>query len=103
MGPSYVKMGQFLATRPDVVGPELAEALTSLQDRVPAFGMEAAKRAVADALGKPVEELYESFSEPIAAASIAQVHKATVIARDGSRKDVAVKILRPRIAERFSG
>ena len=101
LGPSYVKMGQFLATRPDVVGPELAEALTSLQDRVPAFGMEAAKRAVADALGKPVEELYESFSEPIAAASIAQVHKATVIARDGSRKDVAVKILRPRIAERF--
>lgn len=101
LGPSYVKMGQFLATRPDLVGPELAEALTSLQDRVPAFGLQAAKKAVEDALGRPVDQLFESFSEPVAAASIAQVHKATVITPDGERRDVAVKVLRPRIAERF--
>ena len=101
LGPSYVKMGQFLATRPDVVGPDLAEALTSLQDRVPAFGMEEAKKAVEDALGAPVATLFEDFSEPVAAASIAQVHKACVIDAEGTQRDVAVKILRPRIAERF--
>ena len=101
LGPSYVKMGQFLATRPDLVGPELAQALTALQDRVPAFSMKEAKKAVADALGKKVEILFESFSEPIAAASIAQVHKASFIDADGERQHVAVKILRPNIAQRF--
>ncbi|WP_319497142.1 2-polyprenylphenol 6-hydroxylase [uncultured Cohaesibacter sp.] len=101
LGPSYVKMGQFLATRPDLVGPELAEALTTLQDRVPAFSMQEARKAVKDALGKPVEELFESFSEPIAAASIAQVHRATFIDASGERQDVAVKILRPNVAQRF--
>ena len=101
LGPSYVKMGQFLATRPDVVGPELAEALSSLQDRVPAFGMDEAKKAVEEALGKPVEDLFLSFSEPVAAASIAQVHKARIKGSDGQEQDIAVKVLRPKIAERF--
>lgn len=101
LGPSYVKMGQFLATRPDVVGPELAEALTSLQDRVPAFGMEEAKKAIEETLGKKVEDIFESFSEPVAAASIAQVHKASLVDSHGETKEVAVKILRPKIAERF--
>lgn len=101
LGPSYIKMGQFLATRPDVVGPELAEALSSLQDRVPAFGMEQAKKAVEDALGKRVAELFEDFSDPVAAASIAQVHKASFIDTDGRERVVAVKVLRPNVAERF--
>ncbi|PLW76189.1 2-polyprenylphenol 6-hydroxylase [Cohaesibacter celericrescens] len=101
LGPSYVKMGQFLATRPDVVGPELAQALSSLQDRVPAFGMQEAKKVVHEALGKPIEVLFEHFSEPVAAASIAQVHKARVIDADGVARDVAVKVLRPHLAERF--
>ncbi|WP_319533303.1 2-polyprenylphenol 6-hydroxylase [uncultured Cohaesibacter sp.] len=101
LGPSYVKMGQFLATRPDVVGPELAEALTSLQDRVPAFGLEAARKAVAEALGKPVEAVFVDFSDPVAAASIAQVHKASFLDADGELQQVAVKVLRPNIAERF--
>ncbi|WP_114008137.1 2-polyprenylphenol 6-hydroxylase [Cohaesibacter intestini] len=101
LGPSYVKMGQFLATRPDLVGPELAEALSSLQDRVPAFGMQEAKVAIKEALGKPVEDLFDSFSEPVAAASIAQVHKASYVDKAGIKQDVAIKVLRPRIAERF--
>ncbi|MCV6546411.1 MAG: 2-polyprenylphenol 6-hydroxylase [Cohaesibacter sp.] len=102
LGPSYIKMGQFLATRPDVVGPELAQALSSLQDRVPAFGMDDARKAVAEALGAPVDALFEDFSEPIAAASIAQVHKASFINRDGVQQVVAVKVLRPHIAESFA-
>ncbi len=102
LGPSYIKMGQFLATRPDVVGPELAEALSSLQDRVPAFGMKEAKEAVEKALGAPVDELFDEFSEPVAAASIAQVHKACFIDRDGVKQTVAVKVLRPKIAESFA-
>ena len=101
LGPSYVKMGQFLATRPDVVGPELAEALSSLQDRVPAFGMQEAKKAIEEALGKPVDALFEDFSEPVAAASIAQVHKASFTDKDGVKQTIAVKVLRPKIAERF--
>ncbi|WP_316862288.1 2-polyprenylphenol 6-hydroxylase [uncultured Cohaesibacter sp.] len=101
LGPSYVKMGQFLATRPDLIGKELAEALTSLQDRVPAFDMAAARKAIRDALGKDVEELFDSFSEPVAAASIAQVHKASFIDSQGQVRLVAVKILRPKIAQRF--
>ncbi|MCT4655520.1 MAG: 2-polyprenylphenol 6-hydroxylase [Cohaesibacter sp.] len=101
LGPSYIKMGQFLATRPDVVGPELATALSSLQDRVPAFGMEAARKAVEEALGAPVDELFTDFSEPIAAASIAQVHKARFVTASGESHEVAVKVLRPKIAESF--
>ncbi|MGX1198015.1 AarF/UbiB family protein [Parvibaculum sp. MBR-TMA-1.3b-4.2] len=76
LGPSYIKLGQFLATRPDVIGADLAADLTSLQDKLPPFPAEEARRIIAEDLGKPVDELYESFSEAIAAASIAQVHHA---------------------------
>ncbi len=92
-GPAYVKFGQFLATRPDVIGFEMAADLSELQDRMPPFPTVEARAELEKALGKKVEDLFESFSEPVAAASIAQVHKATL---PGGRS-VAVKILRPNI------
>src|SRR5205085_1728848 len=76
LGPTYVKLGQFLATRPDVVGPALARDLESLQDRMAPFPQAQAEATVAAALAKPVSELFATFSPPVAAASIAQVHKA---------------------------
>jgi ubiquinone biosynthesis protein len=101
LGPSYVKLGQFLATRPDVVGREIATDLTALQDQIPPFPMEEARRVVEAQLGRPVEELFARFDEPVAAASIAQVHPAEIEDADGVRHKVAVKILRPGVAERF--
>jgi ubiquinone biosynthesis protein len=99
LGPAYIKLGQVLATRPDVVGTEVANALASLQDRLPPFPMSVAKAAVAEALNAPLESAFSSFSEPIAAASIAQVHKAETT--DDPPRSVAVKVLRPGIAEEF--
>jgi len=94
LGPAYVKAGQFLATRPDVIGFELAADLGRLQDRMPAFSNDRARETVAAALGSPVEERFTHFSDPVAAASIAQVHKA----QDGVGGAVlAVKILRPGV------
>jgi len=98
LGPSFIKVGQALSTRADLVGEEIAEDLTALQDRLPPFASEIAKHLVADALGAPVESLFSSFEdEPVAAASIAQVHFA--VTREG--KEVAVKILRPHIHEQL--
>ncbi len=100
LGPTYVKLGQFLSTRPDVVGATIATDLEALQDKVPPFDAKEAERIVVETLGAPLETLFVSFGPPIAAASIAQVHKARV--RDGEvEKDVAVKVLRPRVADRF--
>jgi ubiquinone biosynthesis protein len=101
LGPSYIKLGQFLATRRDAIGPELANDLAQLQDKLPPFPMEEAKKAIRDALGKEADEIYIHLSEPIAAASIAQVHKARIRNADGTERDVAVKILRPNIEKRF--
>ncbi|HUS97711.1 MAG TPA: 2-polyprenylphenol 6-hydroxylase, partial [Hyphomicrobiaceae bacterium] len=101
LGPSYIKLGQFLATRADVIGPELARDLGHLQDRQPPFPEAEARRAVEDALGGRIEDHFSSFGPAIAAASIAQVHKATVRAPDGSERPVAVKILRPGIERQF--
>ena len=100
LGPSYVKLGQFLATRPDVVGATLARDLEHLQDKMPPFPQAQAEAAVAEALGKPISVLFVSFGPPVAAASIAQVHKAEVETPDG-RKAVAVKVMRPDIERRF--
>ena len=77
LGPTYIKLGQFLATRPDVVGPQLANALGSLRDRLPPFSIQEAHQEIEAAFGKPWNEIYEDFGPPIAAASIAQVHKAS--------------------------
>ena len=100
LGPSYVKLGQFLATRPDVVGVLLARDLESLQDKMAPFPQADAERAVAAALGKPLRDLFASFGGPVAAASIAQVHRAEVAA-GGVRRTVAVKVLRPGVERRF--
>ena len=72
LGPSYVKLCQFLATRPDVVGHSLAKDLSLLQDRMETFDVSVAKQRVRDAIGVPVEEIYTRFDGPIAAASIAR-------------------------------
>ena len=78
LGPTYVKLGQFLATRPDVVGVALARDLESLQDKMAPFPQAEAEAVVAAALGKPLSEAYASFGPAVAAASIAQVHRAEV-------------------------
>jgi ubiquinone biosynthesis protein len=100
LGPSYVKLGQFLATRPDVVGPSIARDLESLQDKMPPFPQSEAEATVVAALGKPINAVYVSFGRPVAAASIAQVHRAE-IGEGEARRTVAVKVLRPSIERRF--
>ncbi|MCJ2015525.1 2-polyprenylphenol 6-hydroxylase [Methylobacterium sp. J-076] len=101
LGPSYVKFGQFLATRPDIVGMAAALDLEKLQDRVPPFPQAVAVRVVEAAFGKPIAQLFVSFSEPIAAASIAQVHRAVVEDEDGTRRTLAVKVMRPGVRDGF--
>ncbi|MFN3658264.1 MAG: 2-polyprenylphenol 6-hydroxylase [Pseudolabrys sp.] len=100
LGPTYVKLGQFLATRPDVVGTAIARDLESLQDKMPAFPQAEAEAVIAASFEKPPSAVYASFGPAVAAASIAQVHRAEVV-KDGERKPVAVKILRPGIERRF--
>lgn len=100
LGPSYVKLGQFLATRADVIGPDLARDLASLQDRMAPFSQAEARAAIETALGGRVEDHFAEFGPPVAAASIAQVHKAVVI-ENGERRQVAVKVLRPEVERRF--
>jgi ubiquinone biosynthesis protein len=94
MGPIYVKFGQIVSTRRDLVPPDIADELAQLQDRVPPFPGAEAQAIVEEALGRPVAELFASFeSEPLASASIAQVHEATL--PDG--REVVVKVVRPGI------
>ncbi len=96
LGPAYVKLGQFMATRPDIIGFALAADLGRLQDKMPPFPESEARKQIEAAFGNPVDALYDDFSAPIAAASIAQAHKASL--KDG--RQVAVKILRPRIEQK---
>jgi ubiquinone biosynthesis protein len=100
LGPTYVKLGQFLATRPDVVGAAIARDLESLQDKMAPFPQDEAEAAVAVAFDKPLSALYAKFGPAVAAASIAQVHRAEVDTNEG-RRTVAVKVLRPGIERRF--
>ncbi len=100
LGPSYVKLGQFLATRPDVVGVALARDLERLQDQMPPFPQAEAEAAVAASLDRPLGAAFASFGPPVAAASIAQVHRAEVATAEGLRP-VAVKVLRPKVEQRF--
>ena len=99
LGPIYIKFGQTLSTRPDLVGKEVTDHLKSLQDSLPAFSTNIAKEKIADSFGLSISEIFSSFHEtPIAAASIAQVHKAKLI----TGEKVAVKILRPNIAKIYN-
>ena len=100
LGPSYVKVGQFLATRPDIVGVAAARDLERLQDRMPPFPQAQAVRTVELALGRSIDVLFTHFGEPVAAASIAQVHKARIRTPEGE-EIVAVKVMRPGVRERF--
>jgi ubiquinone biosynthesis protein len=100
MGPAYLKLGQFLATRPDVVGVVLARDLESLQDRLPPFPQSEAEAVIATSLERPLAQAFASFGPPVAAASIAQVHRGEV-EREGMHHPVAVKVLRPNVASRF--
>jgi ubiquinone biosynthesis protein len=101
LGPTYVKLGQFLATRADVVGPALARDLESLQDSMPPFSQAEAEKTVAAALDKKLCDVFATFGPPVAAASIAQVHRAEIATPSG-RRAVAVKVLRPGIERRFA-
>ena len=100
MGPAYLKLGQFLATRPDVVGVVMARDLESLQDRLPPFPQEEAEAVIAASLERSLAQAFVSFGPAVAAASIAQVHRGEV-ERGGVRRQVAVKVLRPNVASRF--
>ena len=98
LGPAYIKFGQILSTRPDVVGDDLALQLKYLQDKLPPFSTDVAKAMVEAELEQPLGSVYAEFSPPVAAASIAQVHHAR-LAEDG--REVAVKVLRPGIGRAF--
>jgi ubiquinone biosynthesis protein len=98
LGPIFVKFGQALSTRQDLLSPELADELAKLQDRVPPFPGAEARAIIEKAYGRPVAEVFEQFDEtPLAAASIAQVHTA----RLRSGEDVVAKVVRPGVRERI--
>jgi ubiquinone biosynthesis protein len=95
LGPIFVKFGQMLSTRRDLLPPDIADELAKLQDRVPPFSSEEVRATLARAYGKPVEQVFKSFErDPVASASVAQVHLAEL--PDGT--PAAVKVLRPNIA-----
>ena len=98
LGPAYIKFGQILSTRPDLVGDDLATQLRVLQDKLPPFPTEIAKQTVEEELHIPADEVFGEFSPAVAAASIAQVHKARLTANG---EEVAVKVLRPGIERAF--
>jgi len=94
LGATFIKMGQVMSSRPDLLAPEIIDELKVLQDRLPAFGFGRARRIVESDLGRSLEELFAEFDHrPVAAASVAQVHRARL--KDGT--EVAVKVLRPSI------
>lgn len=98
LGPVAIKLGQFLSTRSDIFGSEFAEDLSRLKDRLPPFETALARQGVEAGLARPIEEVFDEFGEPVAAASLAQAHDARL--KDGRR--VAVKVLRPGIERRVA-
>ncbi len=98
LGPIFVKFGQAVSTRRDLLPPDIAEELAKLQDRVPPFPAALARATIERNLGRPIAQIFASFEdEPLAAASIAQVHAA----RLNSGREVVVKVLRPGMRERI--
>lgn len=98
LGPAYIKFGQILSTRPDLVGHDLAQQLRVLQDKLPPFSIAEAKASFAEEIGIDPDQVFSEFSEAVAAASIAQVHKARLLETGAY---VAVKVLRPKIEKAF--
>ena len=96
LGPSFVKLGQLISTRPDIVGNEIAEDLSLLRDNLPPFSQSEAIKIIESELGNKIEAIFQNFSEPIAAASIAQVHYGEIV-EGGKTISVAIKVLRPNI------
>jgi len=101
MGTTFIKLGQFLATRPDIIGEKISKELEKLQDKLPAFDSIKAKNILKEEVGEGNFHKITNISEPVAAASIAQVHFATINTSD-EIKDVAIKILRPDIEKIFN-
>ena len=101
VGTTFIKLGQFLATRPDIIGEEMAKDLEKLQDKVPAFELYEAKKVIKKEIGEKQYQNIIEIGEPIAAASIAQVHFAK-IKNENQEKQVAIKILRPDIEQLFN-
>ena len=101
MGTTFIKLGQFLSTRPDIIGEGISKELEKLQDKLPPFDISDAKNILRKELGDENFNQIKNFSQPIAAASIAQVHFAT-INDSGQDKEVAIKILRPNIEKIFN-
>ncbi len=101
LGPIFVKFGQVLSTRPDLIPPDIASELSRLQDRVPPFAAEQVRQVLATAYGRPVEQVFTSFDwQPVASASVAQVHFGAIQLKVNDAfetREVAVKVLRPNI------
>ena len=101
MGTTFIKLGQFLSTRPDIIGIEIAKKLENLQDKLPPFSSDEAKKIMKKELGENNYNSLINISDPVAAASIAQVHKAR-LNDNGTIKDIAIKILRTNIKKKFN-
>ena len=100
MGTTFIKLGQFLATRPDIIGDSISKELEKLQDKLPPFELTKAKNTLRKELEKENFDQITNISEPVAAASIAQVHFANI--NVSGQKKVAIKILRPDIEKKFN-